>query len=145
MKIYQVLYLMLAFMACQTKKNANEEETNKPLTAIDSVALLEKNVLAVHDSVMPLMSELMRLKKEVSTKLAESADPTIKEAGLDVSTQLEKADRGMMEWMNQYNGDTLPKLEPNKAMEYLKGQQVKVNEMSRMMRKSIADAKTYLH
>ena len=143
MRIYHLLYLMLTLTACQTKKT-NENTAKGPLTTIDSVSLLEKEVLAIHDSIMPQMSELMRLKKAVSAKIIESTDAVTKEKGLDVSTQLEKADQAMMGWMNQYNGDTLPKLEPAKAVVYLKDQRVKVNEMSRTMQKSIADAKAYL-
>ena len=147
MRLYHLLYILLSVTACQSKPEQHEHhhgQATKEMAKTDSVGRLEQQILAIHDSVMPQMSELMRLKKAVSTKITETKDATVKENGLAISTELEKADRTMMSWMNQYNGDTLKKLQPAQAMEYLKDQHNKVTEMSRTMRTSIDHAKVYV-
>lgn len=50
----------------------------------------------------------------------------------------------MMDWMNEYNGDTLSKLDEAKALSYLRSQQVRVLQVRDKMRRSIADARAYL-
>lgn len=139
--------MLLAFTACQSKHEQHEHhnaQAKQEVEATDSVGQLEGRILAIHDSIMPQMSELMRLKKAVSTKITETKDAAVKENGLVVSTELEKADQAMMSWMNQYNGDTLKKLQPAQAMKYLKDQHNKVTEMSHIMRASIDHAKAYV-
>lgn len=107
--------------------------------------------MAVHDSVMPAMSDLMRLRKQINQQLTElDAKPASKELtqrkeqGRNLTAELTKAEEGMMDWMHQYNGDTLKTLSEDKALDYLKDQHQKVNAMSQLMRKSITDAQTYL-
>ncbi|MGM9507929.1 hypothetical protein ACS5NO_09385 [Larkinella sp. GY13] len=107
------------------------------------VAELEKQVLAVHDSLMLQMNDLMRMQEEVSVK-AEKSDTPSREKGLQVLRQLKQADEVMMDWMHQYKGDTLKQLDQEKALNYLKIQQGKVNSLSRLMRQSLADAENYL-
>lgn len=107
------------------------------------MAELEKQILAVHDSMMPQMSELLQFQKDVAAKVAES-DGLAKEKGLQISQQLKNADDAMMDWMHQYKGDTLLHLGQEEALAYLKDQQEKVQAMRDLMRKSLTDAENYL-
>jgi len=100
--------------------------------------------MAVHDSVMPKISDILRLKKEVTAKVEKTTDPEARVMGESINSQLVNADKAMMDWMHQYNGDTLGKLDQAKAVEYLKEQQRKVNDVRDQMQKSIADAQQYL-
>ena len=113
-------------------------------TATGPVADLEKQVLATHDSMMPQMSELMRLEKAVSVHLKKTSDEAEKKRGMAIREQLDGADQLMMDWMHEYNGDTLKKLDQTKALAYLREQQTKVNTVRDTMRKRMAEAKRYL-
>ncbi|GAB4032735.1 hypothetical protein [Spirosoma jeollabukense] len=146
MKILTGILLVLSLLAgsCQSKTNEHshhEEATN----VAGPVAELEKQVLATHDSVMTQMSELMRLKKVVSAQLEKVKDDAARKQGLVVHEQLEGADQLMMDWMHEYNGDTLKKLDQAHGLVYLKDQQTKVNTVREAMRKSLADAKRYIN
>jgi hypothetical protein len=144
----------MSLLACQSKPSS--EATMQPTDSTgakkpQSVAVLEKTVLAVHDSVMPAMSELIKLKKDVIQHLNElDKQPDSverqqqKQQGLAMKAALEKADQAMMDWMHHYNGDTLAILNREQAMAYLQEEQKRVNAMSQLMRNSIIDAQAYL-
>ncbi|GAB3898804.1 hypothetical protein [Spirosoma agri] len=153
--VSSLLWLFVA--GCQSNQHADTTTHSHSHSAASTadkpaaVASLEKDVLAVHDSLMPQMSELMRLQKALKTRLTDlnSQPPSAaltqqKEQGLAVSLALVKTDNAMMDWMHGYNGDTLAKLDQSKALAYLKDQQQKVNALRQMMQQHIADAKTYL-
>ncbi|WP_080056378.1 hypothetical protein [Spirosoma aerolatum] len=156
MNYSMALLIGLFCLACQSKKlstdAANQADSSVLIKAkSQSVADLEKQILALHDSVMPAMSDLMKLRKQVTEQLGElekepmSADVRQrKERALAIKAALDKADTSMMDWMHTYNGDTLVQLTEQQAMAYLKDQRQRVNAMSQLMRKSIDDAKAYL-
>jgi hypothetical protein len=99
--------------------------------------------MAVHDSAMNDMSNVMRLRKAVDQKLTTATGPD-KEKGTDIRNRLQQADDQMMDWMHGYNGDTLGKLDQAKALDYLKAEQQKVLRVQDLMKKSITDAKAYV-
>lgn len=146
----------MSVVACQSKPTSEAttpptDSTAQTESKSKSVADLEKQVLAVHDSVMPAMSDLMKLKKEVTQQLSEldkqpvSADIRQRQAqGKAIKAALDQADQSMMDWMHRYNGDTLAKLKEQQALDYLKAEQQRVDAMSQLMRKSINDAQAYL-
>ena len=139
----------LGFALLATGCQSTSSEPNHAATAYEStgegpVAELEKQVLATHDSLMPQMSELMRLKKALSVHLEKVTDEAAKKRGMAVTAQLDSADQLMTDWMHDYNGDTLKQLDQARALAYLKAEQAKVNTLRDKMRKSIADATSYL-
>ena len=140
-----VIALGLLAGACQSKSDSHSEHNHAVAeSSAGPVADLEQQVMAVHDSVMPKISDILRLKKEVTAKVEKTTDPAAKEMGVSINSRLTEADKAMMDWMHQYNGDTLGKLDQTKAVEYLKDQQRKVNDVRDQMQKSIADAQKYL-
>ncbi|MCK8495095.1 hypothetical protein M0L20_24700 [Spirosoma sp. RP8] len=156
MNLFKIVVAMLAaitLFACQSKPTSDatahaSHSTAQAAAKPKSVADLEQQILAVHDSVMLAMSELMRLKKTISQQLAEQskqpASANAHQRGLAVKAALEQADQSMMNWMHHYNGDTLATLTEQQALAYLQEEQQRVNAMSELMRKSITDAQAYL-
>lgn len=140
-----VLITLLAG-ACQanTGSSTHQMPTADETATTEQVAQLEGQVMAVHDQVMPLMSELMRLKKSVSAKVDTSRTGDRKQQGVVLGQQLGQAGEAMMNWMQQYNSDTLAKLNPAQRTRYLQSQQTKINEVRDQMRQRIADAKKFL-
>ena len=139
-------FLLGLFGFCQSKKQTDDHHHHMVSDSGQTtgpVAELEKQVLALHYSIMLQMNDLMRIQEEVSVKVEKSDTPS-REKGQQILRQLKQADEVMMDWMHQYKGDTLKQLNQKKALDYLKIQQGKVNTLSRLMRQSLNDAENYL-
>ncbi len=133
--LFSLCLLVVVSAACGSKK---EEAKTSEVTTADPVKQLEETVMAQHDSSMKLMGDIVRLKKLVNQKAAGNA------AGKVLTDSLTTADDAMMDWMNQYNGDTLGKLDQTKALEYLNSQKKSIDAVQGRMKKSIADASQYV-
>ncbi|GAB3760761.1 hypothetical protein [Spirosoma pomorum] len=147
-KISLLAALIALGAACSADKKADHDHaghdhSTKSETSRGPVGDLEDEVMAVHDSAMNDMSDVMRLRKAVDQKLT-SATGSDKDKGTDIRNRLQQADKQMMDWMHGYNGDTLGKLDQAKALDYLKAEQQKVLRVQDLMKKSIADAKAYV-
>ncbi|NUO03043.1 MAG: hypothetical protein HUU01_20735 [Saprospiraceae bacterium] len=83
------LLLSLAFSACNTEQSAQEK--------------LWDEVMAVHDEVMPKMGDLNRLSRDIRAQLdtVPPIDTLQKLQQLDLLIRIEKAEEGMMLWMNE--------------------------------------------
>ena len=117
-----VLFASLLMTACGPGKAEKELKQQEDLA---------KEVLAVHDEVMPRMGELTKLRKQVKEKLnAWTADPTVDHtaeinAATQVIAELETADKDMMDWMHTYNGGQ-GLYEHDLIMAYLNEEKIKI-------------------
>ncbi len=116
-------------IACQPKKSEQEK--------------MYTEVMKIHDDVMPEMSTIHRLKKQlkaIDTTMVKSPNyPTI----LNHLSALEKADEGMMEWMAEFSNPSSD-TEEVEAIKYLKKEKIRISEVRDQMRESIAAAKRIL-
>ena len=123
----------------------------------DAVKQAENDVFAIHDEVMPKMSDMMKLRKQLnqrislldSAKATESAAVTLrtdeeKEQAKLLSRNLTNADSLMMNWMSQYKGDTLTKLPPDDALRYLSEQKDQITDVKTKFNASIDQARQFL-
>jgi pyridoxal/pyridoxine/pyridoxamine kinase len=128
--------------ACQNKEQAQVET-------------LEKEVMMIHDAVMPKMGELITLEDSISKKIAQTDsllkitpnDTTLQiilKQSLTMATQLKKADEGMMDWMHKYKGDSLKKLPVKQAIRAFTNQKIKIEQVSDDMLKSMEEAQNFL-
>ncbi len=126
------LFCLTIFLvsSCQSKEKSAREK-------------LYIEVMEIHDEVMPEMSTIHRLKKQlkaIDTTIVKSPNyPTI----LTHLNLLEKADEGMMGWMAEFDNPT-PDAEEAVALKYLEKEKIKISEVRDQMRESIASAKTIL-
>lgn len=104
---------------------------------------LRNEVFAIHDEVMPRMSDIVQLKGgllEVKTDSTNALE--IKAA----QVLLEKAEDAMMTWMNNFSAPE--KLRESKKheeiMQYLAGQKEEITKVRDMMNNSISNAKRIL-
>lgn len=146
--------LALLVLACGPSDSAHHDHEGGAQTA--SVEQLEKDVFAVHDEVMPRISEIMKLKKDLTAKLVtldsmQQASPSgtvrlneQKAQGRLIARRLTVADSLMMDWMHRYNGDTLKALPEADAVRYLNGQKESINDVKAKINQSISDARSYL-
>ncbi|BDD04271.1 hypothetical protein [Aureibacter tunicatorum] len=106
---------------------------------------LYKNVMKIHDDVMPKMQDIMNLKKNINSQIdslsKDSLNATQVQELKKISNNLDNADHMMMKWMRGFNAkyDTLP---IDDAINYLKKEEVKIKEVSNAMNSSIKEAQT---
>ncbi len=110
---------------------------------------LAKEVIGIHDEVMPKMGELMSLRKKVrqtsdslTVKAGEGFEQKVTEAE-EIITALEAADKGMMDWMHEYNGGQ-GLYEHDAIMEYLQAEKEKITKVKQEMNGSMDRAKQFL-
>lgn len=100
-------------------------------------------VMDIHDNVMPEMSTINRLRKQlkaIDTSLVKTPTyPTI----LTHLNALEQADEGMMSWMAEFSNPTADTEEAT-ALAYLKVEKEKITKVRDQMMESIAAAKKIL-
>lgn len=134
MKKLPLFLLTFCLFACS---NENRIET------------LQDEVMAIHDEVMPKMGEIMNLKDELANNL-KALDSTsanyssIKLKSDSLSYLLTEADNGMMDWMDEYNADTLKAISAEDGEKYLIEQKSKVNSIKEITNRNIEEAKKYL-
>ena len=124
MKYLTALVILLAIVSC--KKEFASPEIQK---AYESVML-------VHDEVMPEITTIQKLKRKI--KKLDVKDG----AAMNLITQLEKADDGMMDWMAGFKLNS--KGSKTEQLKYLSAEQTKIDKVSLDMKKSIQSAQTYL-
>jgi hypothetical protein len=119
-----------------------------------SVEDAEKEVFVIHDEVMPKMGQLMDLKTGLSKEIATidsltkiSANDSLqkrKEEALALSLALTEADEGMMDWMHNYNGDSLKALSDTEALNAMSAEKTKISAVREKMIAGIKKAEEFL-
>ena len=142
-----VVFSLLFFSSCQTTGQG------------DAVKTAEAEVFKIHDEVMPRIDDVMKLRKQLSQRIA-ATDSTLaggkttpseslrtdedKEQAIRLNRRLAQADSLMMDWMSNYKGDTLALLKPEQAIQYLEAEKQKITDVQQKITSSIADAKQFL-
>jgi transposase-like protein len=105
---------------------------------------LKKEVIAIHDEVMPKMDELKKLKKEITQKsndLAANGSGTPEEIGRlnSIAAELDDSFEEMFVWMRQFKS-SYEELTQEEIEVYLQDQKIKVQEVNDHIKSSIAAA-----
>lgn len=126
-----IFFMLSIFLstACQQQNSARDK--------------MYTEIMKIHDDVMPEMSTIHRLRKnlkKIDTTLVKTPNyPTI----LNHLSALEKADEGMMSWMAEFSNPTSDAEEAT-ALNYLENEKIKITAVREQMLKSIADAEEVL-
>ena len=129
-----VLVLFYSLVACSYKKNNIEKAKVH--------ASLEDYILAIHDSVMPYMDEIMKLQKQLIAKAANNNSDSAKY--MVIAKDLHLADSAMMAWMHGYDPIKENMLEAEEK-EYLLEQKEKILKVQKMTNESLARARKALN
>ena len=116
---------------------------------------LEKEVMMIHDAVMPKMGELVALENTLQKHISQTDsllkikpnDSTLQQAleqSRFLALQLREAAHSMMDCMQHYKGDSLKKLPPSQAIQALTQEKIKIEQVSDDMLKSIEDTQNFL-
>lgn len=106
-------------------------------TSCTDKSTLEKEVMAIHDEVMPKLGELNMDKKGLEIILKNTTDESVKITLQDAITALERADEGMMDWMAEYK---LP-IETTTQKAYLNKEMIRITKVKTDMLESMKNAK----
>ena len=109
--------------------------------AEDKQKVMIDEVMAIHDEVMPKMDEIMSLKSSLDSAIKISPD-SAKAKKLYSSLQL--ADDGMMDWMENYDSESVKNKSEQEIEKYLNDQKIKITEVKVLTNKSIEEAKGFL-
>ena len=113
---------MSIFSACKEKSN------------------LEAEVIAIHDEVMPKMGDMHLARKKLREVLSSTEDESVKTEILGMISDLENADEGMMQWMNNWK---IPESEPEKTA-YLLEEKDKISKVKTDMLSSLKKANSFI-
>jgi hypothetical protein len=126
-----LICLSLQFSGCNSdKKNPNEE--------------LKKEVIEIHDEVMPLMGDLKSLKTKVLEKSASLSNEDFSnkeqiEELEQMAAELDSAFDGMFVWMRQFKSD-YEGMSTIEVKDYLLEQKLKVEKVNVDIKEAIASA-----
>lgn len=113
----------------------------KPDIKSDVNQSLYDEVMVIHDDVMPKMSDIHKLKKQIRKTYKDDTVEGYKES-LVILSQLEKADEGMMTWMANFK---IPEgLDAEQQKAYLLKEKLAIKKVSDDMYAAIDTAKTFL-
>ena len=96
-------------------------------------------VIAVHDDVMPKLSQIAALKGEIEEQINTSQDSLEIAIWHEVMLGLDVADEAMWAWMRQFNSD-LEDVEIKEALAYLKEEQKKIDTVAKKINNALEKA-----
>jgi hypothetical protein len=146
-----LLLLSLLLAACSGSQEFGEQEAQKEI------------VMKIHDEVMPKMSNIYELQKQLDEVLkpkmqATEADSAAIGKIFSLKDQLKSADDAMMQWMRDFSKEMAPPgdaetyqqflqrqgISHQEYMKFLAEEEEKIREVKEKMLTSIADAQQFL-
>ena len=106
------------------------------------VQILHDEVMEIHDAVMPKMSDINHMQKELK-KMIEKLDSTKIEQAESLLADLNHADKIMWDWMHEFK---VPDVSHSKSVQiqYYAEEKVKIEVVRDKMLSSIEKAKSFL-
>ncbi len=143
MKNLKSLFIVGLLVLAACGKGGEHQHSNSDSATDDSPnQALYDQVMDVHDEVMPKMDDIMKLKRELQDKIANSPDMVQerKEQLEKVIANLDSASNAMMSWMHEFN--PLPdSVDQEKAREYLESEMERIRKVKTLTLESIEKAK----
>lgn len=138
--ILLLMGMTISFSSCNSGGNGD--------SAAEEAAF--KTMMEIHDEIMPKMGEINRLSRELKA-LEAAADTTNRELMGEIDSAiraLEKADNGMMGWMNLNGGNKLEQIQKemshDEILAYIKGEEENILQVKEDMLTSIEQGKNVL-
>jgi hypothetical protein len=140
LKILLVIGL-LAMNAC-SKTGEHDHTEHDAVTEESPNQALYDQVMDVHDEVMPRMDDIMKLKRALQEKIANTPDMVVekKQQMETMISRLDSASTAMMNWMHEFN--PLPdSVDQEKAREYLESEMERIRKVKSLITETIEKAK----
>jgi len=102
---------------------------------------LEKEVLGIHDEMMPRLGDVARLKDELDKRRENLDSLAVEQAKIidALLVELTEASESMIAWMRNYSGD-FAEMKEKEITEYLEGQQKQIREVREKINRAIESA-----
>lgn len=147
---FSLFALVLAlFAACGNSSSSNSEAGNQMTESqLRQQEEMWDKVMAVHDEVMPLMSQVNEYSRNLKSNLKDNKVPEeMKEKTQNTINRLEEADEAMFSWMaNVRQLDPLrDSLSHGQILEYLEDEMVAVNKVKLKILGSIESGKALVN
>jgi hypothetical protein len=143
-KMVRVCWLLIFVgLATQTGCDRKQplEEGNEPQET-KKVRALRKEVVKVHDEVMPLLTDIYQLKINLREKLSsEKPDAAKRRTVEEILVKLDSADRGMRVWMREFSKVKTEGIPEDEALEKLRDEMKKITKVKNDMIESVQAAK----
>ncbi|MEX0813442.1 MAG: hypothetical protein WD048_14585 [Chitinophagales bacterium] len=138
-----ILALLLIFAACNSVEKKNDKQKKSP----SQVDYMHKEVIRIHDEVMPRMQEISSLQEKIKRKTdsLSSLDNVPTEVIEELKMKklsLDATAASMMKWMKNYR-EPKEKTE-QEAMQYLEQEKEKIEEIANDFKAQISKSKAYL-
>jgi hypothetical protein len=139
-KIVRVCWLLI-FVGLATQTGCDRKQTNEPQET-KKVRALRKEVVKVHDEVMPLLTDIYQLKINLREKLSsEKPDAAKRRTVEEILIKLDSADRGMRVWMREFSKVKTEGIPEDEALEKLRDEMKKITKVKNDMIESVQAAK----
>ncbi len=118
------------------------EKQEKPLSEPEQ---LQKEVMEIHDAVMPKMSDLNRVKRKLKDFIETNtsfSEPEKEKINITID-EIISAENAMMDWMKAYKA---PKASdpPEKVKEYLKDEKTRITDVNDQMLQTLKNGESLL-
>ncbi|MEM7375286.1 MAG: hypothetical protein AAF587_42215 [Bacteroidota bacterium] len=140
---FLILFLLLTLLGLACHSSQSDGSEDKADRDSDAVASLLKEVINIHDEVMPEMGKIQKLATDLEKFLETTEEDTDAKQIHDIIRKLEDANEGMMTWMKEFEP---PKSDQEQAvvLEYLNGEKEKVTKVKQDMLGSKEEAEKFL-
>lgn len=122
MKKLTLLGVLLGLsFACQNAEPAKEVDTTSEAVAASEI--IKKEVMDIHDKVMPGMTTMSKLQGKLQESSVGSQDSMIY---MTAAQDLKFAKQAMMEWMRSFSGTYNDKMTEEEKVTFLKAEKAKM-------------------
>lgn len=147
MKILNLIYLLVFFILASCNQKAHDQMNHEGNESAEegSNEALYNQMMDVHDEIMPQMDQIMKLKRELTDKIANSPELVAeqKEEIEKVISNLDSASNAMMDWMHRVHKYD-PKADTansENSREFLETEMERIRKVKNLMEESIEQAK----
>ena len=141
-KYLSILLVIISVVLFSCGQGSKEEQSDCTTPQCEQQQMYDE-VIAVHDEVMPKLSQISELKAAIEARMDAEDDSLAKSNWFELMQTLDEADESMWVWMRQFNPEMdSTAIEAN--MIYLGEQQKEVDEVALKINSSIEKAEQAL-
>jgi hypothetical protein len=131
-----IICILFTVASCKQNHDHHHHDHHEHNATAQAESPLYKEVMAIHDAVMPEMTTIHNLKKALKAAQDDSNTKIV----LDHIKKLNDADEAMMSWMAAFKTPE----DSTAAKSYLKAEKVKIQAVSDLMANSILSSNQLL-
>lgn len=140
LSLFAALFLPLFFVSCKERQHGHDHHHGDHSEISGGNEALYREVMEVHDEVMPKMNDIHRIKTSLKEELANNPGlpESVRKEKESLIVQLDSAGEGMMDWMRKFD----PPSDSSEAVmkAYLEEEMVRVQKVRDDILNALAEA-----